>query len=132
MNKKATWMQELQFPSLTPKQLSSRALLVEEMDRMCDKAVQNGASTAVYQFVNGRRYANQLLDWSPEEDAPAQNTSAAQKAAYERKIEKQENLMETVSNHGKFQMRRSITTSWLRRARTALMVERSCSQKLAS
>ena len=99
MNKKASWMQELQFPSLTPKQLSSRALLVEEMDRMCDKAVQNGASTAVYQFVNGRRYANQLLDWSPEEDAPAQNTSAAQKAAYERKIEKQENLMETVVMH---------------------------------
>ena len=91
MNKKATWIQEYQFPSLTPKRLSSRALLVEEMDRMCDKAAQNGASTAVYQFVNGRRYANQLLDWSPEEDAPAQNTSAAQKAAYERKIEKQEN-----------------------------------------
>ena len=99
MNKKASWMQELQFPSLTPKQLSSRALLVEEMDRMRDKAAQSGASAAAHQLVNGRRHANQLLDWSPEEDAPAQNASAAQKAAYERKIEKQENLMETVVMH---------------------------------
>ena len=53
MNKKASWMQELQFPSLTPKQLSSRALLVEEMDRMRDKAAQSGASTAVHHLQTG-------------------------------------------------------------------------------
>ena len=37
----------------------------------------------------------------PEDDAPAQNTSTAQKAAYERKIEKKENLMETVVMHSR-------------------------------
>ena len=42
---KGNGMPELNFGALTPKQLSSRTLLVEEMERMADKAVQRWEGT---------------------------------------------------------------------------------------
>ena len=45
---------------------------------------------------SGKKYTNVLIDWDPEADVPSSTSSAAQKAAHERKIEKKEHLLETI------------------------------------
>ena len=55
MAKRNNAMPELSFGNLTSKQLSSRTLLLEEMDKMSDRAVQLGGHTVIFSFVSGKK-----------------------------------------------------------------------------
>ena len=94
LKKSTNGLPEIEFPPLTPKQLSNRALLEEEAEKMADAAVRRGWHVSVLSFASGVKYTSKDLE--VEDEYPASATTVAAKSRHDKKIEKKEALMEQI------------------------------------
>lgn len=99
LKKPNSGLPDVEFPALTPKQLSSRVTLEDEAEKMADAAVRKGWHVSILSFASGVRYTSKDLD--VKDDYPASATTLAAKAKRDKKVEKKEDLMEQICTQGR-------------------------------